>query len=159
MALRKLGADRFIRQAVKTIALDARIVQRLPQRKTLVHRRHAAVKGGIETRHLRHARKGCARGAHAGQVVPLVQWGQRAQCSDAGQDRVADERWAIESRAAVHDAVAHGRDFCAADLVQYLPKRMLVSYRLPPTAQAFNLARKLRFCQITFKREQRIFDR
>ena len=144
---------------MKTIALNARIMQRLWQRKTLVHRRHAAVKGRIKTSHLRHTREGCARCIHTGQVVRLVQRRQRRQCGDAGEHGITDKRGAIKSHAAVHDAVAHCRYFGAADLGQHLPKCLFMGERLWPVAQAFDLASKLRFCQITINRKQRKFDR
>ena len=94
----QLRTNRLVRQAMKTVAPHARVVQRLRQRETLVDVGLRAVKGGVEAGHLRHTCKRRARRAHARQVVRLVQRRERLQRGDRGLHRIVDEHRLLEAR-------------------------------------------------------------
>ena len=104
---RELRADRLVGNAVEAVAAHALVVQRARQGEALVELRLRAVEGGVEARHLRHAREGVARGAHALEVVRLVQRGQGLEGREPREDRVVDRDRVVELDAAMDDAVAH----------------------------------------------------
>ena len=153
----QLVADRFIGQAVKAVAADALLVQRLRQREALVDLRLRAVESGVETGDLRHGREGRARGLHPRQVVRLVQRRQRLQRRHRGEDGVVDQHRPGKGRAPMHDAVAHGHHRRAADARQHLLQGLRV--RQARGAKALDLARQQRRRQIAVARKQRELDR
>ena len=68
------------------------------------------MEGGVETRDLRQLWKGFAKGAHAFEVVRLVQRRQRVQARQLLQHVIIDDHAGAKSLTAMHDPVRHGLD-------------------------------------------------
>ena len=99
-----------------------------------IHRgrlRQRGVKGGIESRHLRHGREASASRIDAGYRGWIVQWRKLRQLQDLVAHAVVDEYCFAEPRAAVHHAVAHRVDF------RDPPEGCLELSIVPPDVAAF----------------------
>ncbi len=77
------------------------------------------MEGRIEHRHVLRARQAIARGAVGFQIVGIVERGQNAQLVDALLNIGVDDDRFLKLIAAVHDAMAHGIDGHAAELVEH----------------------------------------
>ena len=70
--LSKLAHDRFTREAVEAVALDALYLQFLVDRKHACHFRQIGMKGGVETCHLRKPGKKFLREPDDGQAAIMM---------------------------------------------------------------------------------------
>ena len=100
------GDDVFVRQAVEAVAADAPGRELARQRKFLRQRRLAAVEGGIEAGDLPHLGRGGADRPNDGDLVRLVQRGERHQLLEIGQQPAIDQRRLGILQSAMHHAVA-----------------------------------------------------
>ena len=107
----------LVRQAVKAVAADAALPQRVRQRQHLLHLRQRAVERGVEARDLRQVRRLGEQDLDRLQRERLVQRRQRDVALQVRQHRMvhADRRRVLA--AAVHDAVGHGRGQPSAGLL------------------------------------------
>ena len=119
----------------------------------------AAVKCGIETRHLGHAGEALPRRQHTGQVVRLVQRRQGLQAGNGRDHGFVDQHRPIKRRAAVHDAVADRRDRALTDAREHLVQRLRMRGPASGAAQALDLTGLDGCGQIAIGREQSELDR
>ena len=103
--LRKLVHDRFARQAVKAVALDAFRLQFPGHREHTSNIRQADVKSGVEARHLRQAGKILLRAADHRQRRRRMQRREGASRFELPQNRSIDAAMPAKLRPAVHDAM------------------------------------------------------
>ena len=108
--------DRFIRQAVKTVAAHPLVEERARQGRELGHSRQAVVKCGVETGDLQQARPGASDCGDSGQTVGLVQWRKWYQATQPVLDRCGHHQGVITVRPSVDDAMAHRNQWCSRHL-------------------------------------------
>ena len=106
--VRKLMHDRFVREAVKSVALDALRLQFPGDRKDPRDVRQFGVKGGIEARHLRKPGKMLLREADDRQRRRSMQRRKGGSGFKLPQDRFVDEAVLPQLRPAMHDAMPDG---------------------------------------------------
>ena len=102
--------DIFVRQTVETKPSHAPLVKFARQRIGVVDEGVAAMKGGVETDDLRHAREGRVGGLDPREIMRLVERGQRRQRPQIRENRRVHDRRRGMVQPAVHDAVADGAD-------------------------------------------------
>ena len=105
-ACRQHRRDVLVRQAVKPVSLDTRLSDVLGQRHQLGDRRLSAMEARVEAGDLRHAWQPRRGRVDRGEVVRLVERGQRDEIAKVLQHLGGDERRAGVARATVHHAMA-----------------------------------------------------
>ena len=95
---------------MESVAPDAFVVERARQAVGVGDEIAAAMEAGVETGDLLRVRKQRRGGAHAGEIVRLVQRRQRLQAFERGHRLGVDEDGLGEGHAAVDDAMADGGD-------------------------------------------------
>ena len=105
---RQAPRDKFVRQAMKTVAQDALLKKPWRQRKTGGGMALRAVKGRIETGDLRDTRKMPRCCFNAGEIMRLMQGRQRHQRAELCQDGIGDHHRRAQIPPAMHHAMTDG---------------------------------------------------
>ena len=110
--LAQAPGDIFVRQTVESVAPDALLMEGAREGQARGDRRLVVVKRRVETGHLRKARAELRNRTDGGQIVRLVQRGERVELFQCIKDCVVDETRCGELGPAVDDTVAN-RDHLA----------------------------------------------
>jgi hypothetical protein len=95
---------------MESVSADAFPIQRVRDREPIRDGGVASVEGGVEAGDMRDSGEPFAQTFQHVQRRGIVQWGERRNRLDLGQDRVIDQDGAVQVGAAMYDAVAECRD-------------------------------------------------
>src|SRR5215472_4541546 len=116
--LRQAAGNVFIRQAVKTVAPHALLIEALGDRVTVGEWTVRAMKRSIKARHLKQFRPLCQERVDRGEIVRLVEGGERTELFEPFEHIFVDYDCSIIVRTAVNDAVSDRRKLDFLGLAQ-----------------------------------------